>query len=187
MTRITSTDNAAHTEPISARRIETRALVAAPVERVFAHLDDHARLSSHMSESSWMLGGGRMTIEFDEDRGRRLGSRIRLAGTVFGIELVVEEVVTLRRPPFSKAWETIGSPTLLVIGAYRMGFELLPQRGVSELRVFVEYELPQGAVGRWLGRLFSGSYAKWCTRRMVEDTVKYFASPLPERAPDANT
>jgi hypothetical protein len=68
-----------------------------------------------------------------------------------------------------------------------MGFELLPRGGHSELRVFIEYELPQGAVARWLGRLFSGMYARWCTRRMVEDAVKHFAPPLPARARDANT
>jgi hypothetical protein len=172
---------------MSARRYESRALVAAPAERVFAHLDDHARLSSHMSESSWMMGGGRMTIEFDEGRGRKLGSRIRLAGKVFGIDLSVEEVVTEHRPPYNKAWQTIGSPKLLVIGAYRMGFELLPRGGHSELCVFIDYELPDGAIARRLGRLFSGIYARWCTRRMAEDAVKYFVSPPPAHARDVNT
>ena len=171
---------------MTAHRYESRALVAAPVERVFAYLDDHQRLSSHMSESSWMMGGGRITIELDEGRGQKVGSRIRLAGRVFGIDLAVEEVVTQHRPPYSKAWETVGSPRLLVIGAYRMCFELLPRGGHSELRVFIEYELPQGAYVRWLGRLFGGIYAKWCTGRMAEDAVKYFVPP-PVPAHHTNT
>ena len=128
-----------------------------------------------------------MTIELDEGRGRKLGSRIRLAGKAFGIELAVEEVVTQHRPPYTKAWETIGSPKLLIIGAYRMGFELRPRGAHSELRVFIEYELPQGRVARGLGRLFSGVYARWCTRRMAEDAAKYFASPSPAHARDVNT
>ena len=155
---------------------ETSAMVKAPAERVFVHVDDHARLSSHMSESSWMMGGGRMRIELDEGRGQKIGSRIRLAGRAFGIELAVEEVVTERDPPRRKVWETTGSPRLLVIGRYRMGFELSPRGSDSALRVFIEYALPAQAPARWLGRLFGGYYAGWCTRRMVDDAVKYFAS-----------
>jgi hypothetical protein len=155
---------------------ETSAMVKAPAERVFAHVDDHARLSSHMSKPSWKMGGGRMAVELDADRGRKVGSRIRLAGRVFGIELSVEEVVTERDPPRRKIWETTGSPRLLVIGYYRMGFELLPRGSDSALRVFIEYALPAQAPARWLGRLFGGYYARWCTRRMVDDAVEYFAS-----------
>jgi hypothetical protein len=155
---------------------ETSAMVKAPAERVFAHVDDHARLSSHMSKSSWMMGGGRMEIEFDADRGKKAGSRIRMAGRVFGIALSVEEVVTERDPPRRKVWETTGSPKLLVISRYRMGFELSPQGGDSLLRVFIEYALPAEAPARWLGRSFGSYYARWCTQRMVGDAVKYFAS-----------
>src|SRR5512134_3297522 len=161
---------------MTAHRYESSALVPAPADKVFAHIDDHSRLSSHMSESSWMMGGGRMEIELDDGRGQKLGSRIRLAGKVFGIELSVEEVVTERNPPHHKVWETTGSPKLLVIGHYRMGFELSPRGKDSMLRVFIEYELPPGPAARWLGRVFGGSYASWCTRRMVDDAVKHFAS-----------
>lgn len=165
---------------------ESHAIVCAPADRVFAHIDDHSQLSSHMSESSWMMGGGRMQIDLDDGRGQKVGSRIRLAGKVFGIELSVEEVVTERHPPFRKTWETIAPPKLLVVGRYRMGFELFPRGEHSTLRVFIEYELPPGPGTRWLGRLFGAFYAKWCTRRMVNDAVKHFAPPASARARDAN-
>jgi hypothetical protein len=157
-------------------RHESRGIVGAPPERVFAHVDDHARLSSHMSESSWMMGGGRMQVRLDADGGKKVGSRIRLAGRVFGIELSVEEVVTGRDPPRRKVWETTGSPRLLVIGHYRMGFELSPRGSDSVLRVFIEYALPAQAPARWLGRMFGSYYARWCTQRMVDDAVEYFES-----------
>jgi hypothetical protein len=86
---------------------------------VFARIDHHTRLSSHMSESSWKMGGGRMKVEVDEGRGQKVGSQIGLAGRVLGIELSVEEVVTERSPSFRKVWGTTGSPNLLVIGDYR--------------------------------------------------------------------
>lgn len=171
---------------MAARRYESSALVPAPAERVFAHIDDHSRLSSHMSESSWMMGGGRMQVELDDGRGQKIGSRIRLAGKVFGIELSVEEVVTERNPPHRKVWKTTGAPKLLVVGHYRMGFELSPRGRNSMLRVFIEYELPPGPATRWLGRLFGESYAQWCTRRMVDDTVKHFASPASPHLRNSN-
>jgi hypothetical protein len=156
------------------RCYETKAAIAASPEVVFAHVDDHARLASHMSQSSWKMGGGKMTIEFDEDHGQAVGSRIRLSGCVLGMNLSVEEVVVERTPPQRKSWETVGSPKLLVIGHYRMGFDIAPQGEGSLLCVFIEYALPPSGLARWLGWIFSGFYARWCVRQMVFDTAKHF-------------
>jgi hypothetical protein len=117
-----------------------------------------------------------MEIALDGGRGQKVGSRMRLAGRVLGLALSVEEIVTERHPPHRKVWETTGSPRLLVIGHYRIGFELSPQGHGSMLRVFIEYTLPERAPARWLGRLLGRSYAAWCTQRMVDDAVKHFAS-----------
>jgi len=161
---------------ILSNHYETSAFVPAPADSVFAYADDPARLSSHMSESSWMMGGGRMQTELDAGRGQTVSSRIRLSGRVFGLELSVEEIVTERVPPQRKAWETTGSPRLLVIGHYRIGFEIVPQENGSALRVYIDYALPEDAPARWLGFLFGRYYARWCTQQMVRDTVEQFAS-----------
>ncbi len=115
-----------------------------------------------------------MDVVVDEGRGQKPGSRIRLAGRAFGIELSLEQIVTERNPPYRKVWETTASPRLLVIGDYRMGFDLSPRGNASLLRVFIGYALPERGVGRWLGRLFGRLYARWCTRRMVDDAVIQF-------------
>src|SRR5262249_8204884 len=147
-----------------------------PVDRVFAHVDDHTRLSTHMNQSSWKMGGGRMAIELDAGRGQHVGAHIRLTGRVFGMKLAVEEIVTERMPPHPKVWEAIGSPNLLVIGHYRMGFEITPEGQASRLRVFIDYAMPERAPARWLGRLFGRYYARWCTQQMIDDAEQYFAS-----------
>src|SRR5512139_1979519 len=92
---------------------ETKAFVPFMVNQVFDHINDHTHLSSHMSKSSWMMGGGQMQVELDEAQGKSVGSRIRLTGRVFGIHLFVEEVVTEYSPPTRKVWETTGPPKLL--------------------------------------------------------------------------
>jgi polyketide cyclase/dehydrase/lipid transport protein len=160
---------------------EASALVQAPMDKVFTYVDDPTRLSSHMSKSSWMMGGGQMEIEPDIGRGQNVGSRIRLAGKLFGMRLSVEEVVIERNPPHRKVWETIGAPALLVIGQYRMGFEITSQDKGSLLRVYIDYALPENARARWLGCLLGRYYAQWCTRRMVDDAVRHFA-PSPKTA-----
>lgn len=155
---------------------ESRGFVQSSVDNVFAHIDDPARLSSHMNKPSWKMGWSRMETELDEGRGQKVGSRIRLVGRVLGVALSVEEIVTERTPPYRKVWETTGVPKLRVIGHYRMGFELSPQGNGSMLSVFIEYALPERAPERWLGRLFSKSYARWCTHQMVDDAVAHFVS-----------
>ena len=94
-------------------RFETRVEVdALPIE-VFDFLDDHRRLSAHMTEPSWQMAGSSMTIGMDEKQGRALGSRITLGGSILGLSLEVDEVVTKYNPSHSKTWEPVGTPRLL--------------------------------------------------------------------------
>jgi hypothetical protein len=153
---------------------EATALVHAPIDRVFAYLDDPRSLSAHMGESSTMMMGSRMAIETDDGQGRAIGSKIRMYGRMLGIDLSLEEVITEREPPSKKTWETVGTPRLMVIDHYRMGFELTPERDASRLRVFIDYGLPARVPGSWLGRLLGGFYARWCAKRMAEDAAKHF-------------
>ena len=159
-------------------RHESTGFVQSPMDQVFAHIDDHTRLSSHMGDPSWRTGGGRFETQIDEGRGQIVGSRIRLSGRVFGVELSVEEIVVERDPPRRKVWETTGAPRLLVIGHYRMGFELTPQGESSQVRVFIDYSLPSKAPGLWLGHLLGGVYARWCTKQMANDAARHFESTM---------
>ena len=148
--------------------------VNAGASDLFRYLDDHRRLSSHMSQSSWRMAGSRMDIVLDEGQGQRPGSRIRLHGRVLGLNVFVETVVTEHAAPRVKVWETVQAPRLLVIGAYRMGFEIGPQSEGSRLRVFIDYELPLSGPPRVLGRLLGDWYATWCTRQMVRDAQAHY-------------
>ena len=155
-------------------RFESVGFVPASPDEIFRYVDDHERLSSHMTRSSWMMGGGRMSVELDAGHGRRLGSRIRMSGRAFGLGLSLEEVISEYDPPRRKAWETVGEPRLLIIGQYRMGFEISPRNGGSNLRVFIYYDLPRSERGRWLISKLAAWYAAWCTQRMVNDAVAHF-------------
>ena len=155
---------------------ETPVVLNAPAEAVFAYLDDFHKLSAHMEKPSAMMMGSKMRIETDERGGRAVGSKVRMGGTMMGVTLALEEVVTEREPPRRKAWQTTGAK-LLVIGPYRLGFELAPEGARTRARVFIDYALPDGALTRWLGRLLGGIYARWCTERMAKDALAHFARP----------
>jgi hypothetical protein len=161
------------------RHAESSATIAGPAERLFARLDDHARLASHMNHRSWRTGWGRLELQMDETAGKAVGAHLRLSGRVLGLRLEVDEVVREHEPPWRKVWETVGHPRLLVIGPYRMGFELRPEtragpsaeEGSSHvhLRVSIDYDLPGGIIASVLGKLLGGWYATWCTERMITD------------------
>jgi hypothetical protein len=161
-------------EPMLPFHFESEVELNAPADAVFSHLDDHSRLSAHMTKPSWIMAGSHMTIELDASEGRAVGAIIGLRGRVLGIPLSVEEIVTERRPPLRKVWVTTGRPQLLVIGPYRMGYEITPKAKFLQLRVFIDYALPDGPISYWLGRLFGNFYARWCTQRMANDAATHF-------------
>ena len=153
---------------------ESTRIIAAPPDAVFAHLDDHNRLAGHMSQSSWMMAGSRVNLEYDAANGRAIGSHIHIRGRVLGIPIHVEEVVTEHELPLRKVWETIGTPKLLVLGAYKMGFAIMPQGTSSLLRVFIDYDLLGPLLTRWLGRLLGDFYVRWCSESMAKDAAAFF-------------
>ena len=155
------------------RHYEASLTIPGSAERVFAYIDDHKRFSSHMSQSSWMMAGGRMKLTLDAGGGKKLGSHIKLGGKVLGASLYLDEVITEYQPPLKKVWETVGATKLLVIGDYRLGVEIKPKDQDCLVRVFIDYELP--ATNVWLGRLFGGIYAKWCVGQMIQGIHYHFS------------
>lgn len=149
--------------------------VKAAPSATFDHLDNHERLASHMMQSSSMMPGGAMAFTFDEGHGRALGSHITMTGKLLGLVLDVSEVVTERVQPFRKVWEMTGRPRLLVIGAYRMGFEIEAEGTGSRLNVFIDYDLPLWP-SRLLGLIAGRFYARWCVTSMARDAVRRFAT-----------
>ena len=154
------------------RHDECTVFVAGFPEEVFAFADDHSRFSAHMSGSSWMMLGSKMTTATDAERGQEVGSHITMTGNVLGIYLSLDEVVVERVPPWEKAWETVGVPQLLVIGGYRMGFRVLRHDRGCMLTVFIDYDMPTRL--RWFGRVFGSMYARWCVRQMVIGVERHF-------------
>jgi hypothetical protein len=154
---------------------ETRMTLHTSAGSAFEYLDDFRKLSMHMERGSAMMLGARMGISADDGGGRAVGSHVRMGGKVLGVRLALEEVVTDREPPTRKAWETVDA-RLLVIGQYRLGFDLEPRAASCELRVFIDYDWPSSRIGRLAAAVFATRYAHWCTTRMADDAAMHFAA-----------
>ena len=150
---------------------ETTVTVAAPATAVFALLDNPARLGAHMGRRSAMMAGATMHTETDAQGGQAIGSVIRMHGRFWGLTLSLEESVVERLPLQRKVWETMGEPHLLVIGRYRMGFALAAVANGTQVRLWIDYDLP---LKRWphaLGRLLGSTYADWCLQQMAREVA----------------
>lgn len=126
-----------------------------------------------MNKSSWMMGGGKMTTEVDEGKGQVVGSHIKMSGKIMGFNLFLDEVIAERLRPTRKVWKTVGRPSLLVIGNYQMGIELTPKSDKTNLKVFIDYDLPSGGY-KTLGIIFGDIYANWCIKQMLTGVIDHF-------------
>ena len=60
-----------------ARHYGTKVSVGIGATEVFTYADDQTRLSSNMSGSSRKMSGGKMNIEFDDERGQESGQGLK--------------------------------------------------------------------------------------------------------------
>lgn len=144
-------------------------------EPLFAFLDDPRNIGAHMRKPSAMMLGGTMDYAFDDRGGQAVGSIIRIEAKMLGLRLAADEQVTEREPPRLKKWATVGKPKLFVITGYEMGFEIEPAKDGSMLTADIRYALPQGALSRFFGLLLARFYARWCVRRIVDDSTRHFS------------
>ena len=116
-----------------------------------------------------------MLIDVDERKGQAVGSHIRMQGSVMGLPLALDEVVTAHDRPCRKEWETVGTPRLIVLAWYKMGVHIEPDGNQTRLRVFIDYVRPTGPLQHLLSWMLGDLYAKWCVSRMLNGVAAHFA------------
>lgn len=158
------------------KHLEEAVFVAASPDVIFVYADNHRNFSAHMNKASWMMGGSKMETKVDEGEGKKVGSHITMSGRVFGVNLYLDEVITVHEPPHHKEWQTTGDINLLVIDHYTLGFKINPAESGSRFTVYIDYDLPKTWKTRVLGILFGGMYAQWCVRQMTQGVQNHFSS-----------
>ncbi len=159
-----------------ARHLEESLTISAAPEAIFSYVDDHRNFSAHMNQSSMMMAGSKMETKTDQGEGKRVSSHITMSGRVLGINLYLDEVITIHEPPHQKEWQTVGNINLLVIDHYSLGFKIEPDAIGSKFTVYIDYDLPKSWKTRALGILFGGMYAKWCVSQMTNGVKNHFSN-----------
>lgn len=154
---------------------KTITIKAAP-EKVFVQMDDFSKTGMHMSESSMMMMGSKLTLEQLSPNTVGLNAKYRWYGKMMGMTMDFTQVVTKWMPPKLKEWETIGDAQIIIMRWYRMGFEITPSENGTMVTISIAYEPPKGWFYRLLSFLFGGIYCNWCLNNMLNDTKKAFES-----------
>lgn len=148
--------------------------VNATADELFNFADDHNNFASHMNQSSMMMGGGSMKTELDTQGGKAVGSHIKMYGSAFGINIFLDEVITIHEPPKHKEWQTVGDLKILVIGHYKLGFHIEPTAQGSKFTVYIDYDQPKSLGSKILYTFFSKMYANWCVMQMINGVKNHF-------------
>lgn len=150
---------------------KTIAIQASP-EKVFAQMDDFSKTGMHMSESSMMMMGSKLTLEQLSPNPSGLGAKYRWYGKMMGMTIDFEEKVTKWEPPKLKEWETIGDAQIIIMRWYRMGFKITPSENGTIVLMSISYEPPKAWFFRMLSFLLGPLYCNWCLNNMLNDTKK---------------
>jgi hypothetical protein len=140
---------------------------------VFSFMDDLAKTGMHMTESSMMMMGSKLTLVDLTSNGTGVGSTFRWYGKMMGMKIDFTETVTEWIRDKSKKWETIGDVKIILFSWYQMGFDLEKKGNDTQAILWIKYKRPSGWFYRLLSFLFAKLYCRWCLENMLADTKSH--------------
>src|SRR5690349_7118941 len=140
---------------------------SASTEEVFKTIDDLGVTGMHMTESSMMMMGSKLSLKFLTAHKTGPGSRYRWKGTMLGMMMDFTVEVTRWVNAAEKVWETIGETKLIIYSWYRMTLFVKGIPEGSDAQLSIAYEKPKGFFNRILCFLFADWYCRWCLRKML--------------------
>ena len=84
----------------------------APLEQVFKAIDDLGVTGTHMTQSSGMMMGNKLKLEYLTKHHTGLGTKYRWTGKMMGMAMDFTVEVTKWMDGKEKTWETIGENRL---------------------------------------------------------------------------
>jgi len=146
----------------------TQIFDASPVE-VFNAIDDLGVTGTHMTQSSAMMMGSKLNLEFLTEHRTGPGSTYRWSGKMMGMPMDFTVKVTKWVADDEKTWETIGTTRLIIYSWYRMHLKVIPLSNGTQAELSITYERPDGLLNRIISWLFANMYCRWCLRKMLGD------------------
>ena len=138
-------------------------------------MDDLGVTGAHMTQSSTIMMGSKLNLEFLTQNRTGLGSTYRWWGKMMGLSMDFTVKVTKWVEGKEKIWETIGPTTLIIYSWYRMELVLREIALGTEAVLSISYKKPEGILQKVLCFLFANWYCRWCLNQMLGDARKALA------------
>src|SRR5213078_3983494 len=137
--------------------------------KVFEHLDDLGVTGMHMTNSSAMMMGSKLHLQYLTDNHTGLGSKYRWTGKMMGMKMDFTVEVTKWIKGVEKVWETTGDAKMIIYSWYRMRLLLSEVDGKTVAGLSITYEKPKSLFAKFISFLFADWYCNWCLRNMLDD------------------
>jgi len=140
--------------------------------QVFRCIDDLGVTGSHMTQSSGMMMGSKLHLNYLTKNKTGLGSKYRWTGKMMGLKMDFTVEVTKWIESKEKVWETVGPTKLIIYSWYRMQLIVNGTADGTEAELSITYKKPDGFINKILCFLFADWYCRWCLEKMLGDAKK---------------
>jgi hypothetical protein len=151
-------------------------VINAPVEEVFAYMDNIGNTGMHMMKNSSMMMGSKLQLEQLSENAIGQNATFRWYGKMLWLKMDFTVVVTNWIKDQKKTWETVGVASMIILGWYRMELILTPKENTTNAELSIQYTKPEGFFYMMLSLLLSSFYANWCLANMLNDSKRHCES-----------
>jgi hypothetical protein len=151
-------------------------LISSSPAKVFAQMDDFSKTGMHMSESSMMMMGSKLSLEQLSTNAIGVGASYRWYGNMMGMTMDFSQTVTKWEQNKLKEWETVGDAKIIIMSWYRMWFEISPTENGTMAKISISYLPPKEWYYKILSFFFATWYCNWCLNSMLNDTKENLES-----------
>jgi hypothetical protein len=144
----------------------------APPDRVFDVMDDLGVSGAHMTNSSMMMMGSKLSLEYLTPFHKGPGTKYRWKGKMMGLRMDFTMEVTKWIEGVEKVWETIGESMLIIYSGFQMTLKVYPESMGAKAELSISYNKPTSFIQKILCFLLADWYCNWCLRKMLNDARK---------------
>ena len=154
------------------KTVTKKIIINASPEKVFEILDDLGVTGMHMTQSSAMMMGSKLHLQYLTNNHNGLGSKYRWTGKMMGMNMDFTVEVTKWVKGIEKVWQTIGEADMIIYSWYRMNLLVTGNNNKTLAELSITYTKPKGLLARIVSFFLAGWYCKWCLNNMLNDTKK---------------
>lgn len=141
-------------------------------KQVFDCIDDLGITGMHMMQSSTMMMGSKLTLQYLTENHRGLGSKYRWAGSMMGMKMDFTVEVTQWTEGIEKIWETTGEAKMIIYSWYRMHLLVTRKENTTMAGLSITYKKPDRWWQKILSFFLADWYCNWCLKNMLTDAKK---------------